>query len=362
MDIPTPDKIEVLVFGPGYGESILIHIGYGEWIVVDSCINPDTRKPAVLEYLERIGLSLNCVKLIIATHWHDDHIRGLYEIVKKCVNADFFLSQAFSQNEFLKLMSFYGLETTIKSTTGIQELYNIITFLKSVNKKPKFASADRILWERKNTINSYSCEIRALSPSDAAILLSNLDIAKLIPQLKTEKRRLPSLTPNHASVVLWIRINDNIILLGSDMENTKEKDTGWNAILSSNACPSAKAKVFKIPYHGSSNADNPEVWKRMLDSEPFAVLAPYKNGSITLPKKCDIQRICERTTNSYITALLKDKKVKTEYKIDKLMEGYTKNRRLVHSNFGYIQLQRDILKTYSDWKVNLSLGASKLCV
>ena len=100
----------------------------------------------------------------------------------------------------------------------------------------------------------------------------------------------------------------------------------------------------------------------MLDSEPFAVLAPYKNGSITLPKKCDIQRICERTTNSYITALLKDKKVKTEYKIDKLMEGYTKNRRLVHSNFGYIQLQRDILKTYSDWKVNLSLGASKLCV
>ncbi|MBW1649388.1 MAG: MBL fold metallo-hydrolase [Deltaproteobacteria bacterium] len=203
MKIPTIEQIEILFFGPGYGESILIHIGYGDWIIVDSCINPQTKKPAVLEYLEQIGLSFDCIKLIIATHWHDDHIRGLYEIVKTCPNADFFLSQAVRQSEFIKLMSYYGFETTINSKSGIQELYNIISFLQSVKKKPKFACQDRILWEKKNTNKNYSCEIRSLSPSDAAILLSHSEIAKLIPKLNAPKRRLPSITPNHASVVLW---------------------------------------------------------------------------------------------------------------------------------------------------------------
>jgi len=31
------DEIEVSVFGPGYGESILVHLGAGKWVIVDSC-------------------------------------------------------------------------------------------------------------------------------------------------------------------------------------------------------------------------------------------------------------------------------------------------------------------------------------
>lgn len=358
---PSSDQIEVLVFGPGYGESILIHIGYGEWIIADSCINPETRKPAPLEYLKQIGLSPDCVKLVIATHWHDDHIRGLYEIIRQCDKADFFLSEAFVQDEFIKLISAYGFETTIKSTSGIQELYNVISFLRSVNRKPKRAIEGRILWERKNPARGYSCEIRSLSPSDTSILVSNLNVAELIPRLKTAKKRVPSLTPNYGSVVLWISINNNIILLGSDLENTKEEDTGWIGILSSNTCPSEKAKVFKIPHHGSANADNSQIWKGIVDKEPFAVLTPYKNGRVALPKDCDIQRICERTTKSYITASFKEKKLRTEYKTDKLMEGYIRNRRLVHSDFGYVQLRRDISKSSSEWEVYLFGRASELC-
>jgi len=354
------NNIEVLVFGPGYGESILINTGCGEWILADSCINPETRKPAVSEYLGKRGLSPDCIKLIIATHWHDDHIRGLCEIVKEADNAEFVLSQAFRQDEFLTLMSYYGNEQTIKSTSGIQELYNIVVFLKSVNKKPKFAVADRILFERKNEKENYYCEIRSLSPSDASIMLSNARVAELIPQLKTEKRRLPSITPNHSAVVLWIRINNKIILLGSDLENTKEPDTGWTAILSSNIRLPEKAKVFKIPHHGSYSADHPKVWEKMIDNDPFAVLTPFKNGGIKLPELADIERIYNRAGKSYITATLKEKKAKTEHKIDKLMEDSLTMRKLVHSNFGYVQLQCGISNNFSDWKVNLFDGASEL--
>jgi len=37
MQKPEKDEIEVSIFGPGYGECIVIHIGNNEWVVID-CI------------------------------------------------------------------------------------------------------------------------------------------------------------------------------------------------------------------------------------------------------------------------------------------------------------------------------------
>ena len=37
VDPPASDVFEVSIFGPGKGESIVVHIGNGRWIVVDSC-------------------------------------------------------------------------------------------------------------------------------------------------------------------------------------------------------------------------------------------------------------------------------------------------------------------------------------
>ncbi len=38
MNAPEPDEIEVSLIGPGYGESVLVHLGDGEWVVADSCV------------------------------------------------------------------------------------------------------------------------------------------------------------------------------------------------------------------------------------------------------------------------------------------------------------------------------------
>jgi len=37
---PEADVVEVSIFGPGKGESVLIHLGNGKWIMIDSCIDP----------------------------------------------------------------------------------------------------------------------------------------------------------------------------------------------------------------------------------------------------------------------------------------------------------------------------------
>ena len=94
----------VSLFGPGYGEGILIHLGSKEWIVVDSCINPETGNSVALEYFETINVDPNSVKLIVATHWHDDHIRGLCDVVRNCKKAEFVISEALIEDEFINLV------------------------------------------------------------------------------------------------------------------------------------------------------------------------------------------------------------------------------------------------------------------
>src|SRR5215216_1434282 len=96
---PPPDVIEVSLFGPGYGEAIAVHLGDGHWLLVDSCIDPDAKEPASAVYLDRIGVPQDAVRQIIASHWHDDHVRGISRLAEKYSSASFFVPGVFSQEE-----------------------------------------------------------------------------------------------------------------------------------------------------------------------------------------------------------------------------------------------------------------------
>ena len=75
--LPSADEIEVVLFGTGFGDSIVLNLDDGSWVIVDSCISPEG-KPFALEYLESIGAKPGkAVDGVVATHWHDDHIRGI---------------------------------------------------------------------------------------------------------------------------------------------------------------------------------------------------------------------------------------------------------------------------------------------
>lgn len=102
MDLvpPAAEELELSVFGRGYGEAICVHLGEGAWCVVDSCINPETRRPAALSYLESLDLlPVEVVRLIVATHWDDDHIRGLSAVAETCRDASVACSAALRRKE-----------------------------------------------------------------------------------------------------------------------------------------------------------------------------------------------------------------------------------------------------------------------
>lgn len=100
---PSADEFEITVFGPGYGESVVVHLGKGEWLIVDSCVDTSDpkRQPAPLRYLRGLGVRPeHAVKFIVASHWDDDHVRGLSEIVMASPAATFICSHVLPDEKF----------------------------------------------------------------------------------------------------------------------------------------------------------------------------------------------------------------------------------------------------------------------
>jgi hypothetical protein len=357
MNKPQSNEIEISIFGPGYGESILVHCSDNDWIIIDSCFDEKTKKISPLEYLKNIGVRYDSVKLLIVTHWHDDHIRGLSQIIESCPNAEIAISEAFCKDEFLDLASIHNGQKEL----GVSEFSKLWLHFIENKKYPKRAIGTRSLLQKTDDKIKYKVE--SLSPSDAAIMLSNNEVAKLIPrkpvpnELPPLKRRFRSLTPNFASVVLLITINEVQILLGSDMENSPDENIGWLAILNSDI--DCKAQIFKIPHHGSITGENPLIWKNLLHQEPISITTPFVLGKVKLPSPADIDRIKFNSKEAYLTAVPSSKKAKTDHFIDKMLKDDVRRREIVNPHCGHVKLLRKNTGN-SSWEVQLSEGAIKL--
>ena len=288
---PGEGEFELTLFGPGYGESIVLHVGSGSWVIVDSCIDTDGT-PKALRYLESIGLDPSqSVSLVIATHWHDDHIRGMAQLVEACSQATFCCAAALCRPEFLSVVGALEPRHLSVSGSGVRELYNVVTKLVEIGSTPVHALANRRIFAHD------ACEIWSLSPNDETFRDFLRVIGDLVPSEGETKARIPNLSPNEIAVALWVEVDDVVVLLGSDLERR-----GWVEVLQSAARPAGRASAFKIPHHGSANADAPEVWARMLDDNPFAVLTPWRRGGHALPSQQDVQRILSNTENAYASA------------------------------------------------------------
>ncbi|MEA2061872.1 MAG: MBL fold metallo-hydrolase [Thermodesulfobacteriota bacterium] len=133
--LPNSKEFEISLFGPGFGECIVLHIGKGKWLIVDSCLNSKTKKPIAIEYLKSIGVTpVESVEAFIISHWHSDHIRGANQIVSECSETRICYSAALLKEEFLSLISAYsGSDITSildQHTSATKEIASVVEILK----------------------------------------------------------------------------------------------------------------------------------------------------------------------------------------------------------------------------------------
>jgi len=363
---PSKHEAEISIFGPGIGECIVIHLSQNTWMIVDSCLDRNTRTPIALQYLQSLGVNTATdVKLFVITHWHDDHIEGASGILSSCHNAKFVCSDALRCEEFVQFVRLYSQRGFIENS-GVDEFNRIFEVLKNRRNyarpellEPGWAIADRrLLYCTKNGHPS-NVEVYSLSPSDAAITLALREIGQLlIPKVKTPKRRAIAQRPNHVSVALWVIVGDLHILLGSDLENHPDNRIGWQAVVLSANRPRERALVIKVPHHGSSNGYCKEMWEEMVSSNPIALLTPFASGVKPLPTETDIARIRAHTSQIYCTASpLGWRSPRRDSTVEKTIKEFVRTRRLVYGPMGHIRVRIPIIKGFDEPNIELFNGA-----
>jgi hypothetical protein len=343
---PKDDELEISLLGPGYGESVVIHLGNDNWIIVDSCRLKGIEDPAPLHYLKQIDRDISsCVKLVVATHWDDDHIGKLHKVIENCLSAEFFISQALNNEKFTTLVIDSPLSSSSaqKTPSGLSEFSKIFSILFERQKQIKYSSNDKLLWRSK--INSED-EIWALSPSDKVFEQSIASLIAQIPDKNSSNGKIRTPSPNLTSVALWIKLGGTKVLLGADLEEDSTHK-GWSIIMDDCKCIDGKASIFKVPHHGSENGDHPRVWEELLQNDPICLVAPW-NKSSKLPTQKDIQRLKQNSNHLYLTA---DPYKSEKFKVgDGFLRRKFKEKKIreVLTNFGMVRLRK--AKDSDEWE------------
>jgi len=360
---PLPDELEVSVFGPGFGECILCHLGAGEWLIVDSCIDQQSRTNPALRYLEVLGVNpAAAVKVIVATHWHVDHVRGLADVVQRCENAQFFCSPAFGEDEALV---FIGAHAPGTYRAGPREFYEVLTILDRRFPSGHVPAITPIRWaghekrlHHRPAAGALEAEVVALSPSDAAVTLAKRAFRELIPSVGDAPRHAVWRGPNHNAVVLWVRVGGAVAILGADLEEENHPQLGWTAIV--NSFTREQAGTLKVPHHGSENGHHAGIWTDLLESAPIAVLTPFALGNVDLPTPADRRRIGALAGSAYITAnQARYSPRRVDPVVDQTMAEATAAQHELYRRMGHVRLRRDGSTTGSGWRVDL-FGSAEL--
>ena len=344
---------------------MLVHIGDGDWIVVDSCIDRRTGRPVALDYLKSLQVNVATrVKLVVATHWHDDHIRGLAEILLAAENAGFVNSAAYDFKQLLRVVKLSNRVTPQASATQeydrITELldHRLHAGLKHEKVGPIPALANKKLLALTHGERTVPAEIFALSPSDAAYYLAKAELGAALSTVQSGRRPVTQ-GPNQLSIVLWLKVGVLEILLGADLEHVSAPTRGWLAITRSGERPIGRASFFKVPHHGSQNADCSECWAELLSPAPIAVLTPHAPSR--LPTRADIERLCSRSPSVYLTSDPVSFPVpRRDNAVEKTIRGMVIKRRALSGQMGHVRLRCNAVTAGQLPEVQLNNGARLL--
>lgn len=356
--------MKLVLFGRGVGEGMLCNYSPNEWIIIDSCYgkNKNEKKPAALEYLEDNNISFNDVKLIVISHFHDDHIKGMLDIVVACANAKIYIPQSLSTKEFLTYLA--NLADVNKNTApqqGVTEIFEIFQEVRRSGRRVETTRADAaIYFDAKSLLR-----ICALSPSSAEC---DESLLFFIEQISTFENDLSLELPasirkenkNDNSVTLCIsKNNNNDIILGADLEISSDVNKGWDALSATQLAPKNSASIFKIAHHGSQNGFCPAAWSKLVvqHKKPIGILTPYNSSS--LPRFAQVKRLQEVTSALYSTSPVKQYPVAADTQKILSMKGVTSVTQ-VNPNFGYIELTESQSGDTYWYDVNTSGAAVKL--
>lgn len=277
------DVIEISVFGSGYGECIVIGVNPSHWIIVDSFLD-ENKHPIAMSYLEKKGVTQDSVKLIIASHWHEDHVKGFAQLAQHYSSAKICISGALLEKDYLA----YHYAACDEKISGLNRTsIELVNLLELIKQEPRKSLRLLPCWQNTEITNDNNVYIKALSPLSSVQIDINAAIGQAIQE------RAPLTEPfscNNTCVALYCKFGEIEFIFGSDLEN----EHGWSTIAEHEDfayLKKGKNVFFKVPHHGSENSIHDGILSHCFNKSSYFAVTPYNKGRNPLPTNEMIEKL-----------------------------------------------------------------------
>lgn len=301
---PLPDEFEVTLLGRGRGESCVVHMGSGRWLIVDSFKEPRASNvtiagksrprtaglPAAANYLDSMAVAHSAVKVIVLTHFHSDHYEGMLELHSKYLQAQLVVPSAVQHGKFVSIFS-----ERMKSPVS-KGLYETGLAIRNADKRsfgPSGVIGGLVRATQGSEITSdatVGLRVMALAPSQRAAVVSATELSTFIdtqPDPALVRNRLQD--DNRTSIALHVSACGQTALLCGDVVNEPEQ-FGWTAIVEHpNHQQLPSADIVKVAHHGSPGAHHDDMWDRFVNAGSPMLVAPFWPSRV--PGRSDQQRL-----------------------------------------------------------------------
>jgi len=206
---------------------------------------------------------------------------------------------------------------------------------------PKYASSKSLLFRIENVGGHGPLEIWSLSPSDEDVSASRQEFANLFIPPEQYASGMNPIAQNSSCIVLLLTVDKDVILLGSDLEQTNSNSTGWNAVVNA-GWPLVPASAFKIAHHGSAGSYCQDLWDKFIQPGAVAVVTPYTPSG--LPRTVELNRLRAIGCELYVTALPHEVSVPRSLDVIREIKGMTQEFRSLYmpEKNGVVRLRKKI--------------------
>lgn len=290
----SKDKLTLYVFGPGFGESQVVWLPDGKWMVVDSCVQGGVNLP--LELLRHFEVT--SIDLLATTHPDLDHYKGLRQLVE-----GFRVERLWQYPGFMTpreiIVQYKREDPDNKSWQELLEMRDAMDL--AINK----ARVREAVYDTRWLPEAGPCRVTSVAPCDREKTYELERTGKLYARLQKgdklthneERSRMGK--ANCLSLAIMIGWNDVGILLGGDVEHDdKRPDRGWLGLLEELNADEQLAliqglRVVKLPHHGSESAFCEEAWKQHASTRPveLAVSTRFNKGVNPPPRTVALDKL-----------------------------------------------------------------------
>lgn len=285
LPYPRNGRLTLYALGPGFGESVVLCMPDGLWMVVDGCTRGGDNLPlALLDAFDQ-----HDVDLLAITHPDEDHIRGLDAVLRdKRVHTVWRYPHGKMVRDFLscrlersgprperRLATLYQLHEALEDAIKDGE----IEVIEGGTDGPAPWIGRTGEYEVTNIAPTSYDAMRMEAQFDELITLRRDDVEASERLLRYLSGSRWSDRPNSVSLALTVTWGQSKILLGGDVEKgTAHGSSGWRGVIRRLTGDGRRCDrrhllrdltVVKVAHHGSKGAFEAEAWA--LHAETTAV-------------------------------------------------------------------------------------------